>query len=197
MPTAPGYADCSIELTLTGLARPAFITFGVDPTATDPSVIASSISTAWTGASSLQGITDSQVTLTGVLVSLGTDGTEDIPYRGTFAIGGSMSATECLPPNCAALITKFTSRGGRRGKGRMYLPWALGETQVDERGALLSARVTQITNACTTFLNNLSTNSVPMVLLHGPGKSVPGSPNPVTALQCDAIVSTQRRRLGR
>lgn len=196
MPTPPGYADCSYEFRQTGLTRPAYVTFGVDPTDTDPQLIAGSLQAAWLATGSMKSIMDSSVTMTAVRVSLGTDGTADLVYvLATNQAGGMASLT--VPPNVAVLIHKSTNRGGRRGRGRMYLPWSVQSTQVDEGGQIVASQVTIITTAITTWRTQLTTLGSPLVLLHGPGKTAMPAPDPVTSASCDRLVATQRRRLGR
>lgn len=196
MPTPPGYADCSYEYRQTGLTRPAYITFGVDPTDTDPALIAGSLQAAWAATGSLKSITDSSVTMSAVRVSLGTDGTGDlVTVLATNQAGGMASLT--VPPNVAVLIHKSTSRGGRRGRGRMYLPWSVQSTQVDEGGQIVGSQVTIITTALGVWKTQLSTLACPLVLLHGPGKTALPAPDPVLSMSTDRLVATQRRRLGR
>lgn len=196
MPTAPGFANVAIQLTHSGMSRPAYLTFGVDPTSTDPQLIATSVSGACAAAGSLMSMLDNETTLTEVRTSLGTDGGEDLVGGISTSVSGGAALTS-LPPNCAVLIHKRTSRGGRRGRGRFFLPWAIGEGNVDEAGLVASLQMTSIQTAMTTWLGALSTANVPMVLLHDPGRTSPGPPNLVTALTVDKMISTQRRRLGR
>jgi hypothetical protein len=196
MPTAAGFADVSVELVLTGFPRPAYITFGVDPTATDPSLIAASVAAAASVAGSLKSVLDATVTNTVIKVSLGTDGSGDISGEGNGFGSGGISLT-ALPPNCAVLVHKRTARGGRRGRGRFFLPWCVGETNVEENGSIQSSQVTTLQNAMNTFRAALVTEAVPMYLLHGPGQTPVGAPDQVTSLAVDSVIGTQRRRLGR
>lgn len=203
MPTAPGFADVSLKLNLAGLSRPAFITFGVDPTDTDPTLIGTAIWTASSGATSLMGCLDNNVTLTEIRVSAGTDGGEDLV--GIYAPNGPGQASQAsLPANCALLVHKTTTRGGRRGRGRLFIPWAAIETDVDEAGVVGSTTVTSMQTKMSAWRTALATNQVPMVVLHDPSRpdikgspTTPGAPNLVTALVVDRLISTQRRRLGR
>lgn len=196
MPTAPGYADVSVGYTQTGLIRPAYLTFGVDPTDTNPALVGASILTAVTAAGSLNSVMDATATLTRIRVSLGTDGGEDLVSDTSHTTaGGSIMST--LPPNCAVLVHKRTARGGRRGRGRLFIPWCVNETDVDEAGIILAAKVTSLQTAMAAFLTALSTNTVPMVVLHNAGLTAPGPPDLVTSMTVDRLISTQRRRLGR
>lgn len=195
--TAAGFADVSIQLNQTGLSRPAFLTFGVQPTGTDVAAMVGSVSQAFGATGSLKTVLDTTVTMTGIRVSYGTIGGEDIVSQGGFATNGTGSAGATIPPNCAVLARKTTARGGRRGRGRMYLPWVILATDVSETGTILAAKVTALNTMCGLFLAALTTNGVPMYLLHGPGKTNTGNPDQVTSLTVDPLIATQRRRLGR
>jgi hypothetical protein len=200
--TVPGFADVALQLILTGLNRPAYITFGIDPADTDPMTIAGAVNTAASTAGSLMSIMDSNVTLRSVRVSLGTDGSEDVVGVLTATTIGGLSKTS-LPPNCACLVHKLSARGGRRGRGRVFIPWCIDEGVCDEAGIITPAAVTPIQAAMNVFRGALSSGGNPMVLLHEPSQpgvahpSTPGAPNVVTALVVDPLISTQRRRLGR
>lgn len=196
MPTAPGYAECSIEMTLTGMNRPAYTTFGVDPTETDPNLIGAAIGGSLAAAGSFASRLDNAVVITGVRVSLGTDGGGDIVGWHPMALSGT-GIFSPPPPNVAILVHKRTGRGGRRGRGRMYLPWYVSEADIDEMGKLTGATLTATQNAMNTWRSALASAQMPMVLLHNAGVTSPGPPDVVTTLQVDPMVGTQRRRLGR
>lgn len=196
MPTPSGFAEVSIQLTHSTLPRSAYLVFGVDPTATDPVQVSQAVITSLTGAASLQGALDSQVTFANVRTALGTDGGEDaIGVVNAGLLGLSSGSTP--PANVAILVRKNTIRGGRRGRGRMYLPWSVATTSVDEAGGVLTAAVSALQSKMNSFFSALNANQVPMVLLHNEGVSTPGAPNVVTSLVVDSRVATQRRRLGR
>lgn len=79
----------------------------------------------------------------------------------------------------------------------MFVPWGIAETSLAEDGTITSTQVTTLNTAFGNLLTQLTSNGVPMVLLHNPGLSAAGSPNLVTGLRVDPLVATQRRRLGR
>lgn len=122
---------------------------------------------------------------------------------------GAVAVASGIAPNVAYLATKTTELGGRRGKGRMFIPGA-SETVVDGTGTITTAFQDTLQGLLNDFLAGLETDGVPMVLLHGPATewvlvdgqprrvpvagSVPG-PSGVTALTLSGTVATQRRRL--
>jgi hypothetical protein len=196
MTTASGFAQVSMELKHSLMSRSAWVVFGVDPLATDPVVVAQAVVTSLAGAGSFLGLLDLNATVGRVRVSLGGDGVEDVIGEVTANAPGLASQTS-VPPNVSVLAKKNTARGGRRGRGRMYIPWAVATSSVDESGVILSATLTTLQSKASAWLTALNTNAVPMVLLHKPGISALGPPNPVTALTLDNRVATQRRRIGR
>jgi len=196
MPTAPGFADVSMELTLTGFSRPAYITYGIDPSETNPVLIAADLYNAWNYAGSVNSVMDSNTTLTGIRVSLGTDGGGDIVASPLYTLVGGAGKSS-VPPNCAVLVHKTTARGGRRGRGRLFIPWMLAETEVDEAGIIMAATITTFNAALAVWLGRLNASNMPMVVLHGPGRTPTPAPDVVTQLAADRLISTQRRRLGR
>lgn len=196
MPTPPGFANVSLQLTLTGYNRPAYVTFGCDPTSTDGAIVGAAILTAYQAAGSLRTICDNAVTLTQIRVSMGTDGTADIPTVLPTSVAGTNTITS-NPASVAALLRKNTALGGRRGRGRMFFPWCIDDAMVDERGAINSAVVTTLTNAGTAFVGALTTGNCSMFLLHRAGQTPTAAPTQVTSMTCDPIIGSQRRRLGR
>jgi hypothetical protein len=140
---------------------------------------------------------DSTVSLTATRVSLGTDGSADLVYVLSASVAGGGGSMVSAPPNCAVLVKKSTDLGGRRGRGRMYIPWCVLGVNISEAGVIAGASVTSIQNAVNAWRTALTTRAVPLVLLHRPGKSALAPPSPVTGLAVDNRVATQRRRVGR
>lgn len=197
MPTAVGFAQCNYQLMQTGLTRPAYITFGVDPSGGDAQTVADSVHGAFGASGSLKTLFDNSVTMTGVRVALGTDGTGDLVYVKSTSDAGGGGALTTLPPNCAVLMHKTTGIGGRRGRGRMYLPWTVGEGSVDEAGVITGSIITSHNAACLAWRLALTAAGVPLVLMHAEGKTAKPEPTAVTSMSCDARIATQRRRIGR
>lgn len=201
-----GYGQATLEWSGASLPRGAATVFGFenlgDLTAPQAAIV---IQTVTDGA--LMPQMDSGVTLANVRVKLGPDDTGGVGDSGIGA-GGGLSQL-AAPPNVSWLITKNTNLGGRRGRGRMYLP-SIGEVVVGEGGIIDNAAVTAMQTACTDFLGDLETVSCPMVLLHDPptewqlidgqprrvpiAGSVP-DPTVVQFLTVSETVATQRRRV--
>lgn len=196
MATPPGFADISLKFVLDSFIRPSFVTFGVNPTATDPDLVAGQVLAAAFASGGLNSQLDSNVRITECIARLGTDGAEDLIGLATQTTVGGRSGGS-VPPNVAILVHKRTARGGRRGRGRMYLPWYCSDNDTNEDGTLLGAAVTAMQNATIKFVSDLDASGNPMVLLHSPGRTTAGPPDPITGIVVSNVVATQRRRLGR
>lgn len=189
----PGYAHVIIPMKHASTPRAAAVTFGIENNTVGfltPSLV-NDIQDAFTSAWNA----DSNVTVGPSIARFGQEGEEPLSVTGTATFTGTFT-TNALPSNSALLVKKLTSRGGRRGRGRMYIPWVVDETSVDEVGAIDSTTLTAYQDRAINFAVNLTTNDTPMVLLHdADGSTAPGSPNLVTTLIPDPVIATQRRRL--
>ena len=196
-----GYAMST--LTFRGAAVPlgAAVVLGHQLTGTSQTAagVAGVVAGAWTaGLFSSGGPYPPSLILDTVLVKFGplATGPSAVAAVGTAAGSGG---GEAYNPGTAILVSKFTALGGRRGRGRMYLP-PLTESGITEGGKLLAAQVTNLQGYANSFLASLNTGNVPMVLLHrydpDAGES-PVAPTLVTGLTVQATLATQRGRLRR
>ncbi len=120
-----------------------------------------------------------------------------LPRTGTNPISGA-------PPNTAVLVQKRTALGGRKGRGRVYFPWSLNESEVDETGKIGVTYVSGFQNSMDAYLfgyggamviaNRLYdlpwTNPARQLLAVTKGAVV-------TALIVSNMAATQRRRMPR
>lgn len=148
------------------------------------------------------------------------DGGGDIIYESfPAAPQAGAQAGAGYPPNVAIVVEKITSRAGRRGRGRMFIP-GVPESNADDNG-LLGTNATAWNNQGTSFLNTLAAaaggsavgSPVVPLLFHGPTSVTtvttgPGirtvtttegaagpDPDVITGLVVDPKLATQRRRL--
>lgn len=194
----PGFAQITQPFKHQLLAREAVITYGIDVasgsviTPTILNAIQAVFNTAWTS------FIDSEVTIGPLRASVGQDGGENLAVEGNVTLVGTATA-ERATASVALLLRKLTTRGGRRGRGRVYLPWMLAEANVTEIGVIPSGGVTAAQTAADAWLTALV--GLPdvdaMVLLHSTGNTPTGLPDVVTSLTVDPVLGTQRRRLGR
>lgn len=128
----------------------------------------------------------------GCHVALGTP-TGDLLGELNSDIAGTL-VDNAITSNCACLVTKSTALGGRRYRGRMFLPpFRLNEGAVDAAGNIAGATVTAINTSLFNTLTALATGTWFPVLFHQ-GAGAP-DPTPITALTCQSLIATQRRRM--
>lgn len=196
-----GYAQCSIEITNSGDPQPWYVTHGIDVTGVGGDYIVAGENVAGAFGEAWGTFLRPSSRVTGVYLTIGSDGGNYTLYvTPSVAIVGTSTA-EKLPQNCAYLVQKITTRPGRAGKGRCFLPGIAPETSVDDVGVLTSGAITSAQASCDEWLEGLdggySAVSTPMVLLHNAGIPGGSTPTPVTALRIDSRIATQRRRLRR
>lgn len=121
---------------------------------------------------------------------------------GTFAgvgttIRAGTGAQQVLPNNCAILVSKLTNRGGRRGRGRLYLPPAfIAEGNVTVNGSLLASVRDSITLDFETWRAAVTATPFDLQLLHSdPPVGSPPPPDPIVGFICSGTIATQRTRL--
>lgn len=196
----PGFASASVEMRASGDPDPWYITFGVDVSvaAGDTEAVFDTISDAWTnsfGPNLAIGMATTAYTLT-----IGSDGPDNLILRRDVNQPGT-SDTGKLPQNCALLVRKVSALGGRKNRGRFFVPGVLNEGQVDNVGVIAPALVDAFNVASALMLSNLelggatSSTPAPMVILHNPGLGSLPVPTPVTDLSVSPVIATQRRRL--
>lgn len=192
----PGYAMASIEYWLQGYTRPAVTTWGLDVSANmyDPDTMARGFHDIYAGA--MQPRTDSNVTLRNARIVIGQDGPDPvIGISNQFTAG--TSSRESTPPALALMVNTPTGLGGRRNRGRKYIPWAVGEGSVDERGVVENSAVNTSQLALDQFKDDLEDNDWYLVVLHGAGSSPIPPPTPISRLLVNPIIRTQKQRQAR
>jgi hypothetical protein len=104
-------------------------------------------------------------------------------------VNGSLAANSA-PPGVAAVCKKTTALGGRKHRGRFYMPGLL-ENRVNPSGDIDSDYVEDIQtelDAMITYLDE--TGGLPMVLLHNDATA----PDVIERVVCEVTVGTQRQR---
>lgn len=152
-------------------------------------------------------------------VSVAQDGGDPILFeRAPATAAPGTAAGTVFPPNVAIIIRKLTALGGRRGRGRFFLPGML-ESFADNAGFVSSSSQSSLNTAFATYLTALGAAAgagekpVIPLLLHNNSSTTTRStgggtttititegaagpvPTVITGYQCDPKVGTQRRRL--
>lgn len=193
-----GFAQVIVPFHHRDLAREAIITFGVEFDGNSESPTAQCDTIFGVFMDTIGAVVTNEVTIGPVRMSLGTTTEEHLAVSGTQSGAGGVE-TKVEPGNIALLVHKITDRGGKRGRGRFYLPWVVDESGVSEIGMIASASVNDFNVICRDFLVQMgdSAQGMPLCLIHG--TSGPGSdfPTRITGLVCDPMIGVQRKRLGR
>ena len=140
----------------------------------------------------------------GVNLYVGQDGGPTLVYESFPGTTQGTADGTALPSNTAYLIRKRTGAAGRRGRGRVYVP-GCGEGQVDNLGMVDATHLGVLQDAADTWWGYCNVDPevpglplLPMVILHrSEGAGVEPAPTPITSLQVDNMVATQRQRLRR
>jgi hypothetical protein len=198
-----GFAQVTIPFAHATMTRKAAIVYGIKVPVggVTPEGLATSALLDFTASMSAE--IDSEVTMGPAEVSIGQDGGEALAGAGSNTQPGT-NPTSSPSPNVAVLLKLRTARGGRRGRGRKYLPWALAEGELAENGVIIAGQVTQLNTAANSWRTTAAAAGRDLVILHsnssptntGPA-TVPGPPDTVTSISTDSLIATQRRRLGR
>lgn len=140
------------------------------------------------------------ITLTSVRGTFGTDGVD--PILVDWPSGAQGPNTQgMLPQNCALLVRKNTLLGGRRNRGRMFVPGILPDGQVDNVGVIGTSVVNGLQVQFNNFLEDLrgegeaGDEPIRPVILHNFKAGAPLDPTPITSLTVQSVIATQRRRL--
>lgn len=189
-----GEMQVSIKWACAGLTRPMYTTFGVDPDATAPAGILPKLDAIHALLVSSTLMVNTQISSQYTYVSLiGQEmtGSGILSAERTANLVGTATFSP-PPPNCSWIVRKNTLFGGRKNRGRMFVPPArLGETTVDAAGVITPANVVAEQDDWTAFHAAMISGDYPMVLFHSDG-----SPSTiVSSLSVENRVATQRRRL--
>lgn len=187
-----GFAQVEFTWTVAGDAEPMVCTIGVSPAVGDDAAdIASALDTAWLTEANAASMVNNQYTIgpTTARYRVGA-GDPVVATLGTPTPGTATGAA--LPNNCAMLIQKRTAIGGRRNRGRMFVPpcWQ-NEAGVTAAGVIDSGSVATIQTRLNSFLAAVEGDARALVILHSDG----GTPTQISSLTLASVIATQRRRL--
>lgn len=131
---------------------------------------------AWT----FQGVSCMKMTDDGPLVGDFFD-----PVDGTSNVGN-------MPINCAVLMNKRTALGGRKNKGRAYIPPCYpAETLVNGAGLVEEEALDNLTEWYEALLGSFVTEELVPCVHHSDGSAG----TPINGLVPGGTIATQRRRL--
>ena len=164
------FCQVAVKMSLTGRLSPFIMTFGLKDTAgtLTPFQIAILVDTALTSATTKPLNTANVIggyTYNGVRVIKQEEVNRTFAETSLAIAGGG--AGGALPPNCSVLVRKKTAIYGKKFVGRMYLPPIVAaETDIDTSGNILASIVTAHNTRWAAFITEMTTNAVPVYLLH-------------------------------
>lgn len=188
----PGFAEIWTAFSVGGDPEPMYVSLGVD--------LAVGVGANLTTANAMQNV---MVTNLDNLLSqdygvsnghviFGNDG-GDIRIDTTVTPQTGDQTQVALPQNVAMLVRKITATGGRRGRGRMFIP-GVPINVINGSGSLTGtypATAESVFNDIQTTLEGLADVET-LVLFHD---TAPFTPTPITDLIVQSKLATQRRRL--
>lgn len=140
----------------------------------------------------LMGNLNGAVTMIKISYRLGSAAAEDpVVERAVEYIG--LGGGNMTPINNAFIVKKSTGLGGRRFRGRNYLP-GVSENAVDNSGLLEAGVANGINTNVQDMRTAMTAQGCEMALLH---QSAPWNPTAVVTALCEPVIATQRRRLAR
>jgi hypothetical protein len=102
------------------------------------------------------------------------------------------TTASALPMNCTMLLTKRTNAGGRRNRGRGYLPAAhLAESAVDSVGIINPTLVTSMQGLYDNAFDKLTSGALEPCVHHSDG----GGGTVISSWTIGSLIATQRRRI--
>lgn len=188
-----GYSNCRFIFTLTGVLDPMSFAIGVQSTnVTTPGAMAGMMYTAYTdifipdGGAMVEGWTFLGTSLTR------TVGGEPVVAENIDPIV-STSSVDGLLVNSAVLVRKNTASGGRKNRGRMFIPpFDLQEEIINSAGVINNADVTDYQIQWDAFGLALEAADLVPFLYHS---SPLDDPTPITSFTVQSLAATQRRRM--
>lgn len=118
--------------------------------------------------------------------------TEDGPLLGAHleVVAGTGTDND-VPVNCAVLATKQTAAGGRKNRGRMFLPPSLADLQTDTDGSIKDGKDAFMSGIINTWPEVLVTDNLVMVIHHSDGSAGTA----ITGFAVSSLLATQRKRM--
>lgn len=192
----PGFANAAFHFS-SSEGTPEFVTtIGVDTSGFGGDFVNAANQAFACYATTILTTTDSSLTLQRVSLSIGSDGPSGSVDSTVTPAPGSRSGT-MAPVAMSPIVRKTTTDIGRRGRGRMFLPGVLTQTEVSEGGVVGSTRVASLQPIVNDFWDALQNgdspgNELPPVLLHS---SAPADPTPILGLTIAPLVGWIRGRI--
>lgn len=105
---------------------------------------------------------------------------------------GTVANEEPVPINSSVLVRKNTTLGGRKGRGRLFVPpWFPAEISVDALGNIESTSLAGLQTSWTALIGSFATLDLVPFLFHSDATA----PTQITSFTVQGLLATQRRRM--
>lgn len=193
----PGFGLAQFVLTGNVGTQPYVTTMGVDLSDAGGDFVGAANNAFLAYEEAILPETSSLLTLDRVTLSVGSDGPGGSVDSTVSTAPGQRSGS--FPPTAmSAILRKTTVELGRQGRGRMFIPGVLSESEVDQDGTITTARLGTLATAFTNFATQLATGTavdpIPLlpVLLHSAGGPAPTN---LTGVGVSSVVGWIRGRI--
>lgn len=188
----PGFAQVLHRIRMSTATSDYLVTYGVSVETPGSQAMVNALHSAFSD--TWDDFMPTGYTIPGAILRVGQDGTDPVTFESNNAAGTGAGGAGVFPPNTAMLVQKRTGLGGRRNRGRMYIPAVVPEAGADNAGLIDPTYLAGRQTAATAFLAAVAAVSGvgTMVVLHS---EAPSTPAGVTSLVVDPRLATQRRRL--
>lgn len=183
---------CQINFRYTGLACPTGaenVIGGFQGSGgLDPTEVANLAIDAWTD--NIAALVVNDLTLSSVLVKFGPNADGPAVEVGSGQTGAAGGAG--MTPQNALLVNKLTNFGGRKGRGRLFLP-GITEGTADESGVIAGGTVAIYQAGFDGFLADMISGGVQPKLLHNDATT----PYDITSFAVQSLMATIKARIRR
>lgn len=189
----PGFAEATQQFILTGARNPFSVTLGINPApGDDAEIIAGLVRSQWNTHVWTPSVKPTVYALGPCRVERKLLSGELEVFTVETITQGTNGTVQILPPNCALLAQKRTGLGGRKNRGRMFVPpFMLNEADVDANGLINPSTLATVQGWFTSLFNGLDAVTQSPVLFHSDGSI----PTQLTSFSLQNRIATQRERL--
>jgi len=188
VPIPAGLAIADLSFDLTGSAIDAHVILGVKPNGIAPAIVAAQLGDMFEPALKTAMTAETRFRNVTVVNASGQFGTSSRQSAGS-------NPGNSAPSNTAWLVTKTPGVGGRRKRGRMFIP-GIPEGDVDPGGFIVPGRVEDLQDQFDTISEALAEPSPianwDLCVIHSNGTH-----SVFDTFQVEGQVATQRRRMRR
>ena len=189
----PGYGYYQLVMRCEGDDENMLTGWGIKPVSTDDEACQDIVDNYGQYAAPVTTIMSNNYTVLGAVLRVGQDGGDPRVYE-HLGVGqsGDVAGKPC-PPNTSWLYAKGTAQGGRRHRGRLFIP-GVPAGWIGPNGVIDGATSVPV-SAGEAILQVANNDHGGMWIFHSPGRTEVPEPSRVTSLTFKLKVATQRRRL--